>query len=188
MDNLAHVIIPPEMTGVVLAIVERRVLVMDEGIASYLYGIAQERKVDIYVAIYGKGSGVNSCQSHFAYHIIVQGLALVFAQLSTHAQCMFVVFGESALGVWQFIVAEVVAGKCLQACLSPFAESFERSQCQGVLDAPVLGLVVDGITCKSAGIIILLEIVILWSLVCLVDAFVVIKLHRMYKACYRYVL
>ena len=42
MDNLAQIIIPPEMSGVILAIVERCRFVMYESIASYLYGVTQE--------------------------------------------------------------------------------------------------------------------------------------------------
>ena len=187
MDNLAQVVVPPEMAGVILAIVERWIFVVDEGITPHLYGISQEWQVDIHIAVYCEGSGIYSGQSHFAYYIIVKGLSLGLAQLSAHAQRMLVVFVESAFHVWQFIMSEVIAGESLQASLSPFAESFERSHRNGVLDAPVLGLVVDGIASKFAGIVILLEIVILWSLVCLVNTSVIVKLNSMDEAGYRHI-
>ena len=47
------------------------------------------------------------------------------------------------------------------------------------------GLIVDGIACKLAGIVVLLEIVVLWSLVSLVDTLVVVKLHGVDEAGYR---
>ena len=82
-------------------------------------------------------------------------------------------------------MAEVIAGESFQTSLCPLAESLERSHCHGVLDAPVSGLIVDRIACKLAGIVVLLEIVVLWSLVSLVDTLVVIKLHGVDEAGYR---
>ena len=80
----------------------------------------------------------------------MQRLTLLLTQLSTHAQCMLVEFLESAFLVRQGIVAQVIAGESLDTSLCPLAESFQCSQCQGILHVPVLGLVVDGVTLQSA--------------------------------------
>ena len=185
MDNLAQIIIPPEMSGVILAIVERWRFVMYESIASYLYGVTQEWQVDVCASINGKGTGIYSGESYLAHYIIVKGLALGLAQLTAYAQRMLIELLESAFFIRQFVVAEVIAGESFQTSLCPLAESFERSHCHGVLDAPVSGLIVDRIACKLAGIVVLLEIVVLWSLVSLVDTLVVIKLHGVDEAGYR---
>ena len=115
----------------------------------------------------------------------MKGLALSLTQLTAYAQRMLIELLESAFGIRQFVVAEVIAGESFQTSLCPLAESLERSHCHGVLDAPVTGLIVDRIACKLAGIVVLLEIVVLWSLVSLVDALVVVKLHGVDEAGYR---
>ena len=73
-------------------------------------------------------------------------------------------------------MAQVIAGECLDTCLCPLAESFQRSQCQGILHVPVLGLVVDRVTLQSACCIVFVEIIVGRSLVSLVDTLVVVKL------------
>ena len=90
MDNLAQIIIPPEMSGVILAIVERWRFVMYECIASYLYGVTQEWQVDVCASINGKGTGIYSGESYLAHYIIVMGLALSLTQLTAYAQRMLI--------------------------------------------------------------------------------------------------
>ena len=90
MDNLAQIIIPPEMSGVILAIVERWRFVMYECIASYLYGVTQEWQVDVCASINGKGTGIHSGESYLAHDIIVKGLALSLTQLTAYAQNMLI--------------------------------------------------------------------------------------------------
>lgn len=176
------------MSGVILAIVERWRFVVYECIASYLYGVTQKWQVDVCASINGKGTGIYSGESYLAHYIIVKGLALSLTQLTAYAQRMLIELLKSAFGIRRFVVAEVIAGESFQTSLCPLAESFERPHCHGVLDAPVAGLIVDGIACKLAGIVVFLEIVVLWSLVSLVDAFVVVKLHGVDEAGYRHVL
>ena len=185
MDGLVEIILPPQMTGVIVAVIERWGFSMEESIASYLKRVAQEWDVHVYITIYGKGSGVNTRQSYFCYGIVVEGLAFLLAQLSAYAQHMLVVFFETAFHRWQFIVTEVVAGESLQACLCPFVETFKHGDGEGILHVPVLGLVVDGITGQSACIVIFVQIIVGWRLISFVNTAIVVKLYRVDEARYR---
>ena len=176
MDDLLKVIIPPGMTCMIFAVVEGWCLTVEEGITSNLNCVTEEWDVDIQISIDGEGTGIHTSQSDLCGGIVVQSLTLLLAQLSTYAQCMFVEFLYTAFLVWQLIVAQVIAGECLDACLCPLAESFQCSQCQGILHVPVLGLVVDRVTLQSACCIVFVEIIVGRSLVSLVDTLVVVKL------------
>ena len=185
MDGLVEIILPPQMAGVIVAVIERWGFSMEESIASYLKRVAQEWDVHVYITIYGKGSGVNTRQSYFCYGIVVECLAFLLAQLSAYAQHMLVVFFETAFHGWQFIVSEVVAGESLQACLCPFIKTFKHGNGEGILHVPVLGLVVDGVAGQPACIVIFIQIIVGRGLISFVNTAIVVKLYRMDETRYR---
>ena len=51
MDGLVEIILPPQMAGVIVAVIERWGFSMEESIASYLKRVAQEWDVHVYITI-----------------------------------------------------------------------------------------------------------------------------------------
>ena len=149
--------------------------------------VAEEGDVHVHVAVDRQCSCILAGHTDFGHGIIMQQLALSLAQLSAHTHRVLVVFHHTALGVRQLEVAQVVAHESLQSRFSPLAESLQRSQRQGVLHLPVLGVVVDGVALVFSRRVVFVQIVVGRCLIGDISTAVVVELQGVYKACHRHV-
>ena len=148
---------------------------MEEGITLDTQCVSEERDVQLDGSIDSERSCILTSYANLSYGIIMKQLTLFLAQLSAHAEGMFIISFAHSLHIWQVEVAHVIADESLESYLCPLTESFEGSDGKGVFQFPVASFVVDGVACQSACIEILVEIVIGGSLICLVDTLECIK-------------
>ena len=90
-DFVQIVIVPPEVPGVVVLVIERGVVEMEETIGSQLDGVAQQSEVQVGLSVNIDVSDASSCHLHLSGDVVVQRLALCLAELASNEEVVFIV-------------------------------------------------------------------------------------------------
>ena len=138
-------------------------------------------------------SCILTSQPELSLQIEVERLALRLAQLSSHADVVFLprlLEGGTILKrIWHAERTVLMRDESLQSGLHVFVETFEQRQSEGVLHLEVLALVIDRIVAIFQSFrIVPVQIVSLWCLVGLVDMIVVVQFEGMDETGDRHIL
>ena len=152
------------------------------------YCISQQREIEISRCIKAQLTGILAHQPCLGSNVIVQSTASGLAQLSSYAQCVFVVNTVSCLFIWQHEVPHVRCYECFQPGFCPLVESFKQCHGKRVLQFVMPCLVINGITSQSSQIIVCVCIEIIRCFVSLIDALVVVEMQCMDETRHRHIL
>ena len=138
-------------------------------------------------------SCILTSQPELSLQIEVERLALRLAQLSSHADVVFLprlLEGGTILKrIWHAERTVLMCDESLQSGLHVFVETFEQRQSEGVLHLEVLALVIDRIVAIFQPFrIVPVQIVSLRCLVGLVDMIVVVQFEGMDETGDRHIL
>ena len=135
-------------------LIEQGVHAVHPGAGVEAHGVAQQAEVQVALGVELQLSGILATQPELARHVIVQQAALLFRQLSAHADVVLVpsahVRGVGHQQVGHVESAQLVAGKGFQPRRRIFVEALQKGYGQGVLHAEQARLVVDGVALIGA--------------------------------------
>ena len=139
---LGQIVVPPDVAGVIVAVVERRVDVLDVGVGCQLNGVLEQAEVEVGVARDVERAHFVARQGRFAIHAVVERLALLLQELAAHAEYVVRVFAFVAVlcraqRVHHVVGAHLVVHESRQARLGPLVEPLAQGNGKGVLQRGV---------------------------------------------------